>query len=194
MTATAIPQVNQTFSKPQVLGWVSNGVLVKTDDYNIDAVLDLYKLMVLGPLASANKTFTLPDLSSGVDGAIIRFENDSYYELILGCGSSDSVWNSGNGYGITLVGKGTGVTLLADYTNLKWRVLDRKGAGKIMIEGLKLHEPMNKITLDYISTSPPSFGRVLDLTNRHNGKILNGLRCLSETVSKFPPGCLVLMV
>ena len=128
-------------------------------------------------------------LSSASDGDVYRILNDSYHNLTVKPNAVDHVWNSGTGYGIEIVEKGTLVTIRGNFASKRWDILSKTG-GKVLIEGLKLHEPMNEITLQAQNAET---SRVVDKTKRHMGTAFGDVRNIPGTPAntEFPPSAFV---
>jgi len=160
---------------------------VKTAAYSV-LVADVGIIIELGALNAADRIFTLPSVGAADDGLLLHFQNDSYYVLTIAPSDSDHVWNSGAGYGIELPEKGTFVSLRYDHAQTKWDIV-RKIGGKVLIEGLVLHEPMTKLNVHSVDLST-SNTRGPDLTNKYEVSGVNNILIRKEGDSKFLPGCL----
>ncbi len=160
--------------------------VTKTGDYIILGN-EYGEIISLGALTTAIATFTLPAGAPVLEGFIIRILNDSYYNLTITPDSSaEHVWNSGKGYGIELPDKGTLITLRYDHTNTKWDIISKTG-GKVLMEGLVLHEPMGNIYTR--RTSDITQGYVLDKTSIQYGLInSDGITQSKTPNSAFAPG------
>jgi hypothetical protein len=93
---------------------------------------------------AADQTHTMPILSASIDGYTYRVgKYGQYKETIQPGNTTDSIADSGDGYGIeTLDGGQAFVTLLADNTNKKWHIVDN--TGRWAVEGMEIHIPFNK--------------------------------------------------
>jgi hypothetical protein len=125
------------------------------------------ELVTLNSSASGNAVFKLPTVTSANDGEIYRFLNDAEYVMTIKPNDTSAVWNSGSGYGIDLPDKGTMVSLRYDSSRNKWDILQKTG-GKVLIEGLKLMEPLSSMTPE--ESGSAGFRRFLDKTLRHDGR------------------------
>ena len=146
---------------------------------------DQNAIIELGPLNTADRTFTLPSVGATEDGMIFRCSNDSYYILTIAPADTDHVWNSGAGYGIELPDKGTMVTLRYNHGNTKWDIVAKAG-GLVMIEGLKLMCPMEY----FVGFNPKTTVNDLvpDLTGNHLGLTTGGIYVRDvPSNSELPP-------
>jgi hypothetical protein len=158
-------------------------ISTKTDDYTILAT-DRGKMIELGSATAAAKTFTFDSLGSDEDGYIWTISNDSDYNLTVAVSDTDHIWNSGAGYGVDLPNKGTIILLQYDHATTKLNILPGKTGGKVLIEGLVFHEPMQKLGNVDVDTSTASSNK-LELTERHSSLLVNGV---DLNVGKFVPG------
>jgi hypothetical protein len=157
--------------------------VTKTDDYSV-LTTDTNTIVELGLSTSDNKTFTLPSVGSSNDGDIYVFLNNSGYKLTIATSDTDSIWNSGAEYGIEMLDRGTLVALRYDHTNTKFDIIHKTG-GRVIVEGLKLHVPMNRL----FNFDPSDVYYECDeISGLHFGESV-GLYILDESYSKFPPSC-----
>ena len=128
-------------------------------------------------------TLTLPSVTSGEDG-IINVINNSEYTVTVAPSDTFAVWNSGYGYGIDIPDRGTFVTLRSDYTNSKWDIVHKTG-GRVMIEGLKLHELFDK-SPSFSSVGNSTTNHKTDNSGRHSLAFEGGVAYVRGT-GKFAP-------
>ena len=161
-------------------------VAVKTTTYSV-LTTDHLKTIILDG-ASADVTFTLPTVGAGDDGLTLWFFNDDpEYVLTVKPADSDTyMYNSGMGYGIDMPDKGTIVKVIYCHSRTQW-IVRKEAGGKVMVEGLKLHEPMCGMTL--WEPGATTYAQSIDLTGRHNELIVNDVNSQQEESAKFPPGC-----
>ena len=165
---------------------VGIGSDISTDDNYTLTSADRNRLVILNGSAGGHTNFTLP---AGTDGEIYRILNDAEYTLTIKPTGTDAVWNSGNGYGIDLPDKGTMVELRYSSSRGKWDILQKTG-GKVLIEGLVLHEPMNQ--LNVFESSASTYSSINDKTVRHAGTGLADLQVLNDpNAYKFSPACFI---
>jgi hypothetical protein len=153
-----------------------NGVGISQDvskisDYNI-TINDRNVLIVLNSSATNDTTFRLPSVDSSDNGVVYRILNDASYVLTITPNDTSSVWNSGSGYGIDLPDKGTMVKLRYSSSRNKWDILQKTG-GKVLIEGLVLHEDMSRAFP--IQAEGATNAMSLDLSKRHIGSTIGAI-------------------
>jgi hypothetical protein len=170
--------LNNTLSIPE-------NKVTKTDTNYTILLSDRGDIIELGS-ATANRTFTLPSVGAGEDGFQVSVSNNSIYSLTLSVSDTDHIWNSGAGYGVELPKKGM-IKLRYDHSKTKWDIVGKAG-GKVLIEGLALYEPMNKMGVYQAGASVS--GSQPDLTGKHTFKSYGNTVIALPSVSKFPPASL----
>ena len=156
---------------------------IKTADYTI-LTSDDGKQIALGLATTADKIFTLPSVGSSEDGLIIHLSNESNYKLTIQPSDNDSVWNSGNGYGIETKSLKAYCTLRYGHATTSWVPL-QIGSGLWIIEGLKLWAKLDKITT--LDPDNPSISSILrDEANRHRVRLNNGAILSSSAILPYP--------
>jgi hypothetical protein len=109
-------------------------------------------ILVLTDSASSDSTFTLPQTDSNVDGDTYGFYNNSGYAMkIVPHDENSSVWNAGEGEGISLLDKGSFVMLYYNDTTTKWLPLYHSG-GRCILNGLHFYGDFDNGGYDYHST------------------------------------------
>lgn len=122
---------------------------------------------------SADQTHTMPALSASIDGYTYRIGKYGQYKLIIQpANTTDSIGDSGDGYGIETLDSGQSfVTLLADNTNNKWHILEN--TGRWAVEGVSLYIPFNKLVLYAPANAGLSFFENMTYSNTSPLAIVN---------------------
>jgi len=164
--ATKVP------TQQSVKAYIDLDFSVKTANYTV-LTSDHRKVIVLGSGSSGGRTFTMPSVGASDDGLTVHFYNESDYTLLIQPSDTDSIWNSGAGYGIEVLNRGAYCTLIYDHSTTTWLPLNI-GGGRWMVEALHLHLPLRSMTVYDIDSA--SEGMTEDLSNNHYAVVYNGVR------------------
>lgn len=116
------PSISPLFWRPIASGYY--GFVNSVSNYPI-TTSDRDKIIVLTAAAVADRTFTLPSMSSATDGFKVAAYNISDYNLVIDTSGSDGIWLSPTD-SIT-VAKGAMVEFIYNYATTTWIIIGNVG-------------------------------------------------------------------
>lgn len=116
------PSISPLFWRPIASGYY--GFVNSLLNYSI-TTSDRDKIIVLTAAAVADRTFTLPSMSSATDGFKVAVYNISDYNLVIDTSGSDGIWLSSTDS--IIVTKGAMVEFIYNYATTNWIIIGNVG-------------------------------------------------------------------